>query len=391
MDMRTIKAGIIGTGFIGPAHIEAARRLGFVEVVALAEADPEIAERKAKQLGIPRYYGDYREMLEKEKEVEVIHNCTPNYLHYAISKDCLHAGKHLISEKPLAMNSQESKELVLLAQEKGLVNAVDFNYRHYPLVQQARAMVEKGEVGKIYGVFGTYEQDWLYLDTDYNWRIEPELGGESRAVADIGTHWCDTAQFITGLKIKEVFADMEIIHKTRKKPKRPIETYAGKELTPEDYEEVPVSTEDYASVLLRFEGGAVGVFTVCQVFAGRKNRLYIEITGSKCALVWDQEDPERLWIGRREAPNQVLMRDPSLLHKEAKDYCHYPGGHPEGYPDGLKNFLRNVYRYIAEGKDPRKDPCDFPTFKDGHYEILMVEAVLKSAREKRWVEINYDI
>lgn len=389
--MRPMKSAIIGTGFIGPAHVEAVRRLGFVEVVALAEANLEIAERKAKALGIPRYYGDYREMLEKEKDVEVIHNCTPNWLHFQITKDCLSVGKHVISEKPLAMNTKETRELVLLAREKGLVNAVDFNYRHYPLVQQAKAMVESGEVGEIYGVFGSYTQDWLFLDTDYNWRIEPDLGGESRAVADIGTHWCDTAQFITGLRIAEVFADMAIIHKTRKKPKKEIETYAGKELTPEDYEEVPVSTEDYATVLLHFENGVKGVFTVCQVFAGRKNRLYIEIAGSRQALAWDQEDPERLWIGRREGANLILMRDPSLLTPKAKDYCHYPGGHPEGYPDGLKNFVRNVYRYIAEGKDPRRDPCDFPTFLDGHNEIVMVEAVLQSAKENKWVALNYDL
>jgi len=386
--MRKIKAGIIGTGFVGPAHVEAARRLGFVDMVAVAEAGPELAQAKAAALSIPKAYGDYRQLLA-DPEVELVHICTPNTQHYPMVKETIAAGKHMICEKPLAMNSAESRELVDLARKSNLVCAVDFNYRFYPLNQQARAMVAAGEVGRIYAVHGSYLQDWLYLETDYNWRVEPDLGGESRAVADVGSHWCDLIQFIIGSRIKRVFADLAIMHKTRMKPLKPVETYAGKELKPEDYEPRPISTEDYGTVLMDFDNGAKGVFTVCQVAAGRKNRLYYEIDGSKCALAFDQEDPERLWVGRRDGPNQVVMRDPSILHAEVRPYLHYPGGHPEGYPDGLKNFVRNVYTYYGEGKRPATDKPDFATFEDGHAEIVMVEAVLESNKRQAWVEVQY--
>ena len=387
--MEKIKTGVIGTGFIGPAHVEALRRLGFVEVAALAEAGQELAEEKAAMLSVGKAYGDYRDLLA-DPEIQVVHNCTPNFLHFEITRAALEAGKHVVSEKPLAMTSEESAELVRLAKEKGLVNAIDFNYRYYALVQQARAMVEQGELGdRIYAVHGSYLQDWLYLDTDYNWRLEPERSGESRAVADVGSHWMDLMQFITGARITSVYGDLATIHPIRKKPLIEIETYAGKELQPGEYEEMPIHTEDYATVLLKFDNGARGAMTVCQVAAGRKNRLYFEIDGSKCAVAWDQERPNEMWVGYREKANEVLIKDPSLLAPEAKRYADYPGGHPEAYPDGPKFFFRNVYTFIAEGKDPNKDKVDFSTFLDGHHEILICEAVLESSKRKAWVEVKY--
>jgi predicted dehydrogenase len=383
-----IKTGIIGTGFIGPAHIEAIRRLGYVDVAAVAEATQELAEQKAAMLSIPKAYGSYQELL-KDPEINVVHICTPNTLHYPVVVDALRAGKHVFCEKPLAMNSKESSELVKLAAETGLANAVDFNYRFYPLNQEARARIQSGELGRVLVITGSYLQDWLLLPTDYNWRIEPELGGESRAVADIGSHWCDLISFITGQKFTKVFADLATIHKTRMKPKKAIETYAGKELTPEDYEGVPVSTEDYGTVLFEMDEGARGTFTVCQVSAGRKNRLYYEIDCQNAALAFDQEDVERMWVGRRDAPNQMIMRDPSILSEAARRNTSYPGGHPEGYPDGLKNLVSAFYGFIQDGKDPRKEKPGFPTFADGHAEIAMVEAVLKSAKNKTWTEVEY--
>jgi predicted dehydrogenase len=382
--MRTIKAGVIGTGFIGPAHIEALRRLGFVDVVALAERDQATADEKAAQLYIPRAYGDYRQLLE-DKEVEVVHNCTPNNLHYEVNAAILQAGKHCVSEKPLAMNSDESRKLVALAAKTKRVNAIDFNYRFYPLIQHARAMCADGDVGDVYTIHGSYLQDWLYLDTDYNWRLEPEISGESRAVADIGSHWCDLVQFVTGRTITEVYADLRTVHKIRKKPKGPIETYAGKLLRPEDYQEVPINTEDYATVLFTLDNGAHGAFTVCQVAAGRKNRLSFEIDGAKCALAWDQEQLNELWVGYREKPNEVIIKDPSLLKEAARPYAHYPGGHPEGYPDGPKNLFRNVYLTVAgdQGALP------FSTFEDGHKEVCIVEAVMASGRERKWTKVAY--
>ena len=294
-----IAAGIIGTGFIGPAHVEAARRLGNVEILAVAEANEELAQQKAAEMSIPRAYGNYQDLLA-DPDVQVVHNCTPNHLHFAVNRDILAAGKHVISEKPLAMNTTESKELLTLAESSGLIHAVDFNYRFYPLIQHAREMVRSGEVGDVFAIHGSYLQDWLYLPTDWNWRLVPELSGDSRAVADVGSHWCDLMQFISGQSITRMFADLHTVHKTRMRPKKEVETYAGKELDPSDYEAQEINTEDYASVLFEMANGTRGVFTVSQVAAGRKNRLHFELDGSKCALAWDQETPNEMWIGYRD-------------------------------------------------------------------------------------------
>lgn len=388
--MTKIKTGIIGTGFIGPAHVEALRRLGFVEVVAVAERGDELAAAKAKALSIPKSYGDYRQLLA-DPEIQVVHNCTPNHLHFAINKEIIAAGKHVVSEKPLAMNSAESSELVRLAKAAGVVNAINFNYRYMPLVQQAHQMCksassgETSEVGRILAVHGSYLQDWLLLENDWNWRLVPEFSGDSRAVADIGSHWCDLIQFVTGLKIVRVMADLVTIHPVRKRPKVEVETYAGKVLRPEDLEDVPIHTEDYGSILLEFDSGAHGVLTVNQCAAGRKNRLYYEIDGSRSALSWNQEQPNELWVGRRDGPNATIMKDPSLLHPAAREYAHYPGGHNEAYPDGPKNLFRNVYGFIAG----ERKGGDFATFLDGHNEIAICEAMLKSSRERKWIDVAY--
>jgi predicted dehydrogenase len=382
--MKKIKAGIIGTGFIGPAHVEAIRRLGYVEVAAVAERGKELAERKAAELSIPKAYGDYHELLA-DSEIDVVHNCTPNHLHFEVNRDILAAKKHVVSEKPLAMDSNESRELVRLAEASGVVHAIDFNYRYMPLVQQARLMCQKDDVGRVLAVHGSYLQDWLHKETDWNWRLVPEMSGASRAVADIGSHWCDLIQFITGLKIVRVMADLVTIHPVRKRPKVEVETYAGKVLKPEEMEDVPIKTEDYASILLEFDSGMHGVLTVNQCAAGRKNRLYFEIDGANSALAWNQEKPNELWVGRRDGPNQVIMKDPSLLYAEAREYAHYPGGHNEAYPDGPKNLFRNVYGFIAG----ERKGGDFATFVDGHNEIAICDAVLKSGQEKQWVTVEY--
>ena len=235
--MKKIKTGIIGSGFIGPAHIEALRRLGFVEVIALADVDEKTARAKAGRLNIPSAYGNYRELL-KNKDIDAIHNCTPNYLHFRVTKDALLAEKHVVSEKPLAMNSGESERLVSLAKKMNLVNAVDFNYRFYPLIQEAKEMVRTNRLGKIYAVHGSYLQDWLLLETDYNWRLDAKLGGRSRAVADIGSHWCDLIQFITGLKITSLYADIRTVLPFRERPKAEIETSKGKQAGPKGYQRI---------------------------------------------------------------------------------------------------------------------------------------------------------
>ncbi len=383
--MLKMKAGIIGTGFIGPAHIEALRRLGFVDVVALSDINLAIAQQKAKLLSIDKPYGDYREML-KDPEIQVVHICTPNHLHYMMCKAALLAGKHTVCEKPLAMTSAEAEELVKLAKEKKLVHAVHFNLRFYPLMHQAKMMVEKGELGRILAVNGSYQQDWLFYETDYNWRLQPEFSGESRAVADIGSHWLDLIEFITAIQVEQVCADFATFHSTRKKPLKPVATYEGKVLKAEDYEDLDIHTEDYATVLLRFDNGAHGSMTVNQVAAGRKNRLYFEIYGSKKAIAWDSEKPNQMWVGRRDGNNESMMKDPALLYPDARAIVGFPGGHNEGFPDTSKQMFGKIYRYIIEKGYEKGMVPEYPTFEAGLRELTLCEDIVASAREDRWVK-----
>ncbi len=383
IDKTSVRVGIAGTGFIGPAHVEALARNG-IHVLGLAETSLAVAQEKAAAMGIPRAYPSFEDMLA-DADIDVVHLATPNYLHYPHAKAALMADKHVICEKPLAMDSTQSKELVALAKQKNLLNAVNFNIRMYPMVQQARSLVQSGQLGDLFILQGSYLQDWLLLETDWNWRLEPDLGGTLRAVADIGSHWLDLMTYITGLKIEEVYADFKTFHPIRKKPTKPLETYTGKLLTPEDYEDQPIRTEDYASILLHYENGVSGVLTVAQVCAGRKNQIAFEISGSKSSLAWDGERPNELWIGHRDRPNELMLKDPSLMSPEAQAVVSYPGGHNEGFPDTFKQLHKKIYAYLFAG-DFEKQP-DFPTFADGHYEMVLCEAIERSAREKTWVKI----
>lgn len=378
-----IKAAIVGTGFIGPAHLEALRRLPNVEVVALCEVTQELANQKAKALGIPRAYV-FEDML-KQDDIDVVHICTPNFLHYAQAKAVLEADKHVICEKPLAVKIDEAEELMKIASATGLVNAVHFNLRYYPMVRQMKTMREKGELGEVFAVMGSYLQDWLYLNTDYNWRLEPDKSGDSRAIADIGSHLLDITEYVTGLKITEVLADFSTVHKTRLKPLKPIETYSGKMLSMDDYQEVPINTEDHATVLLRFDNGSKGSITVSQVSAGRKNRLNIEISGSKSNFEFNSERPNELWIGKREKANEQLMKDPSLFHPEASALISFPGGHNEGFPDTSKQMFKEVYAAVAAGKQPENP--SYPTFASGLRELIIGERIVESNKKQAWVKI----
>lgn len=381
--MAKINIGVVGTGFIGPAHIEALRRLPNTNVLALCEVTPELTRQKADQLGIERAC-TFEELLGMD-DIQSVHICTPNFLHYSQSKAALLAGKHVVCEKPLAKDLHEAEELVKLAAETGLVNAVHFNLRYYPLVRQMRVARQKGDLGEVYSVIGSYLQDWLFYETDYNWRLEPDKSGNSRAIADIGSHLMDALEYITGLKTVAVMADFNTIHKTRKKPLKPVETYSGKMLTPEDYADVPITTEDHANVLLRFDNGNRGVITVSQVSAGRKNQMKLEIAGSKQTFAFNSETPNELWIGNRDAANAHLLRDPSLAHPEARSVISFPGGHNEGFPDTSKQMFREVYAAIENGQQP--DNPTFPTFADGYRELLICEKILESNRAQAWVTV----
>jgi predicted dehydrogenase len=378
-----IRVGVIGAGFIGPAHIESLRRLGFVEVVALAASSPQSADAKAKALFVPRSYGDYRDLI-RDPEVDVVDISAPNIYHYPAAREALEAGKHVVCEKPLGMTSSESAELVELAEQSGLVNAVTFNVRFYPLIQHARAVIRRGDLGAIYDVHGGYWQDWLLLDTDYNWRVEAEQGGALRAVGDIGSHWLDTAQFLTGQPVRRVMADFATYIQVRQKPTRPIETFSTA-----DVERTPVrmETEDAASVLLHLGDDMHGMMQVSQVSAGRKNRLFIEVNGSRGSLAWDGEHPNELWIGHRERPNEVLIKDPALMDEAARRYTQYPAGHAEGFPDTHTAINRAIYDYIRAGGRASGRQPDFPTFADGHRENVIGDCILQSARSHQWVEV----
>jgi predicted dehydrogenase len=381
--MKKINVAVVGTGFIGPAHVEALRRIPNVEVAALVEVTQELAEQKAVLLGIPKAML-FEDML-KDSSIDAVHICTPNFLHFSQAKAVMEAGKHVVCEKPLATKLDEAEELVALAKSKNLVNAVHFNLRYYPMVRQMKTLRESGELGDIYSIMGSYLQDWLFLQTDYNWRLEPDKSGDSRAIADIGSHLLDLTEYVTGLKITAVMADFTTIHKTRLKPLKAIETYSGKMLQPSDYEEVPINTEDHASVLLKFDNGNKGSVTVSQVNAGRKNRLNIEIAGSKANFEWCSEKPNELWIGRRETANQHLMKDPSLFTVEAAKLISFPGGHNEGFPDTSKQMFKEVYAAIESGTQP--DQPSYPTFEDGHRELLICERIIESHKKQVWVSI----
>ena len=379
--MKKIRAGVVGVGFIGAAHIEALRRIGNIEVAAISD-DEKIIQAKAEQLGVEKYYSDFNHML-KDPEIDCVHICTPNHLHYSMSRAALNAGKHVVCEKPLTTDKREAEELVELAREKGLVNATNFNVRFYPLMHQLKAMVEKGDLGELFSVHGSYLQDWLFYDTDYNWRLEPEMAGDSRAVADIGSHWMDLVEFVTGLKAEEVFADFATFHKFRKKPLKPVETYSGKLLTPEDYKDIPINTEDYATIMLRFSNGARGALTVSQVFAGKKNCISFELAGSRKSASWMSERPNEIWFGRRDTANEALLKDPSLMYPEGRALVNYPGGHNEGFPDTFKQNFIKIYRAIAE----KKPAADYPTFEAGLREIELCEKIIESNKKGAWVKI----
>ena len=377
--MKQLKAGVVGVGFIGAVHIEQLRRLGNVEVVALA--DEAGAQEKADALYVPHAYTNYKDMIDNE-QLDCVHICTPNSTHYEIAMYAMERGVNVVCEKPMTCSVEEAEKLQAYAKEKGLVNAMNFNCRFYPMAYQMRQMVRSGEVGDIYTVHGGYLQDWLFLDTDYSWRLEPEFTGASRAFADIGSHWIDLVEYITGLRAVEVMADFAIFHKTRKKPTKEIATYSGMALRPEDYEEVPINTEDYATVLFHMENGACVSCNISQVFAGRKNQMIVSVAGSRCAMHWDSENSNALWIGRRERDNGELVKDPSILDAGTKGVISYPGGHVEGFPDTFKQNFKKIYAAIAGGK-----PEDYATFDDGLREMVLCEKIVESARERRWVSL----
>ena len=381
--------GIVGAGFVGPHHIDAVRRLGYVDVVAVAGSSQASAEKKAEAVGARKAYGGYEALLN-DPDIQVVHNATPNYLHYPVNAAAIAKGKHVVSDKPLAMTAAEAKKLLDQATKAGIVHAVTFNYRGNPLVQHARNMIARGDIGKPHFLVGQYLQDWLLKDTDYSWRLEPDKGGASSALGDIGSHWCDLAQHISGLRITHVLGDITTVIPKRKKPIGSREAFAAADAN-QKVEEVDIKVEDLASVLLRFDNGAKGSFSVGQVCAGHKNDLELEICGAKASLKWRQEHQNELLIGHREKPNEILQKDPSLIDEAAGKYAHLPGGHQEAWADAFANLMRDIYGFIAEGHKPSDPhPPAFATFEDGYRANCIVEAILQSATKgSAWTKVDY--
>jgi predicted dehydrogenase len=371
-----IGMGLVGPGFVGAHHIDAVRRLGFVDVVAVAGSTEESARRKADALNVPKAYGSY-EALARDPDVHVVHNTTPNYLHAPVIMAALAHHKHVVSDKPLATTATEARGLLDAATRAGVVHAVTYNYRGNPIVQQARAMIAAGELGELHFVHGSYLQDWLLDPTDFSWRLEPEKGGASSAIGDIGTHWCDLVQHVTGCRITEVLADLTTVVPTRLKPLHATEAFSGTGAS--QREPVVIASEDLATVLVRFDNGMKGCLTASQVCAGHKNDLWFEVNGSSASVRWYQERQNELWIGRRHAPNQTLLKDPSLLGSDARRYAHLPGGHQEAWSDAFRNLIADIYDDIAKGPARTERPT-FPTFEDGYRAACLVDAILESHR-----------
>jgi len=384
--MKPIRTAIFGTGFMGRVHLEGVRRVESIEVGAIVGRTAESARRLGAGFSIPTLATDYREIL-RDPTIDAVHICTPNAQHFSMAKDALLAGKHVLCEKPLATSVEEGEELVSLAAGQGLRNCVCHNLRYYPMVQQMRAMREAGDLGEILVVQGTYSQDWLLYDTDWNWRVETKAGGPSRCMADIGSHWFDMAEHITGLRVKSLCADLQTFHPTRKQPKHSIETFANKLLGPEDYVETPVDTEDFGAVIFRMDGRmgtrTRGSMTASQVSAGRKNRLSIEIYGTRSSVAWDQERPDELWAGHRDAGNQIFIKDPSLLKPAARAFADLPGGHSEGYDDTFKQVFRRFYASIGA---PNSAP-EYPQFVDGLRQLTILNSEIESNRSRGWVDV----
>ena len=374
-----IAAAVVGTGFIGTVHIEALRRLG-LPIAGVLGSSPARGAERAAALGL-RAYGSLDEVLA-DPGVQVVHVTSPNAAHYPQVRQILAAGRHVICEKPLAMTSAQSAEMVELARASGKVAAVCYNVRFYPLNQHARAMVSAGALGDIRLITGHYHQDWLAKATDWNWRLDGDQGGALRSVGDIGTHWLDLVSFIAGQKPVAVLAELSTFLPERQKPVGPVETFAAPTGATVAQR---IETDDAALILLRFASGARAAMTTSQISQGRKNSLHWEIAGSAGSAAWDSETPDQLWLGHRDAPNQILQRDPGLMNPLGAAAARLPGGHVEGFADTFRALFAQVYADVAAGG--RQVGSTWASFADGHDEMRFCDAVLNSAAAGAWMDI----
>jgi predicted dehydrogenase len=350
-----MRAGIVGAGFIGAVHAHAVRAAGGV-VVGTTGRTPEATARAVEVLGAERGVGSMAELAAAD-DVDVVHICTPNSTHAEMAEAVLAAGTPVICEKPLATSVEDARRLTARAAEADVLAAVPFVYRFYPAVREARARIAAGEAGPLWLLHGTYLQDWLAAADATNWRVDPALGGGSRAFGDIGVHWCDLMEFTTGHRIVRLAARMGT-------------AYAGRG-----------GTEDGAVVVFETDQGASGSVVVSQVSPGRKNRLWFSFDGQAASYCFDQEHPDSLWVGGT-AVNRVVMRGPDTFSDAAAGYARLPAGHPQGYQDAFNAFVSDVYAAIAGQK-----PEGLPTFMDGLRAAVLTQAVVTAGAEQSWVEV----
>jgi predicted dehydrogenase len=378
-----VNIGLIGTGYIGPIHLNALSRLGGVKVKRVADVNVELARKAAVDYNIESSGTDWREVV-RDPGIDVIHNCTPNKYHFEINREALNQGKQVFTEKPLCMNLKEADELVNLAEKKKAVTGIGFCYRYYPAVQEMAARVRRGDAGAVRMVSGTYFQDWLSREVDWSWRLLASESGESNITADLGSHWFDLVQFVTGLEVKQVIGDLATLIPVRKRPKRQV--LAFEKVDRVETEDVKVELEDYSAVLFRLSGGVPGSFTTSQACAGRKSDTEFQIYGSQASYAWNHKEATVLWIGHREKPNEVLIENATLQDPATARYATLPAGHPQGYHDAMMNMFRDYYDELAGKTVARAAPR--ATFATGRVEMKILAAVLASHREKRWVEVK---
>lgn len=378
--MKIKSTAVIGTGFIGTVHVESIRRCG-VKVKGVLSGSSQSTKAGADKLLVEKAYASVEEICQ-DSDITVVHVTSPNSLHYSQVKLLLAAGKHVICEKPLALTAKEGQELVQLAEKTGLVNATCFNTRFYPMVHEAKSFMVSDQIGEPRYIKGHYHQDWLSLDTDWNWRLESEKAGELRAIADIGSHLIDQIGFVTNLKVVEVMADLHTLVKTRLKPTGPVQTFTIDNSSKR--ESVTMSSDDAAGVLIRFNNGARATISISQISLGRKNSINWEISGSKGSLAFDSENPEQLWIGHRGRANEVLHKDPSMLSKEAAKTSFYPGGHVEGFSETFRGLFEAVYADIESGRRSGA----YPNFSDGVRSLKITDAIAESSKNSSWIKVN---
>ena len=378
-----ITIGLIGAGYIGPIHLDALSRLGGVTVKTVVDVNGKLAEKAAASYNVPNFGTDHRELIN-DPEIDVIHNCTPNKYHFGITKEALEAGKQVLSEKPLAMTLKEAKELVDLAAKKKAITGIDFCYRYYPVVQEMAVRVRRGDAGTVRMVAGSYLQDWLSREIDWTWRLLRSESGDSNITADLGSHWFDLIQFVTGLQVQEVIGDLATLIPVRRRPTRQV--LAFEKVEDVESEEVQVELEDYSSILFRLSNGAPGSFTTSQVCAGRKSDTEFQIYGSKCSYAWNHKEATKLWIGQREKENEILIENPTLQDPSTARYATLPAGHPLGYNDAVRNLFTDFYEAVENGgmgNDLR------PTFETGVEEMKILEAIMSSCRKRSWVKVQH--